>query len=297
MDGHDEARTRQVEQRLAAVAGKEHLPKDLVELVARVTRLQLAAGPANVVAISPDIEAKLPDPDLHVQGRALLEPADFPYDAAQACDLFEKTLDVLESAGGAVAEAGALVRQDLAGGKLELDKVFAAFLRQDQKFFAPFAARSPKAPMTLPFLVQAALAPSLEKVAGELLAAHHGERAWEHGHCPVCGRPPLIAELTGKEGVRMLTCSFCHVRYRAPRIMCVFCGERDQAKLPFFTVEEEPGFRVDTCVTCKRYIKTIDFRSLDRVAVPLLDDLDSLALDMVATREGYGRSTLSGWGF
>lgn len=79
--------------------------------------------------------------------------------------------------------------------------------------------------------------------------------------------------------------------------MCVFCGERDQAKLPFFTVEEEPGFRVDTCATCKRYIKTIDFRNLDRVAVPLLDDLDSLALDMVATREGYGRATLSGWGF
>lgn len=170
MDGHDEARRRQVEQRLAAVAGKEHLPKDLVDLVTRVTRLQLAAEPAAAAVISTGIQANLPAPDLHVQGRALIEPADFPYDESQARDLFEKILEVLESAGGAVSEAAALVRQDLSEGKLELEKVFAAFLRQDQEFFAPFAARSPKAPMTLPFLAQAALAPSLERVAAELLA-------------------------------------------------------------------------------------------------------------------------------
>lgn len=297
MDERDEARTRQVERKLAAVAGKEYLPKELVELVARVTRLHLEARPSCAAAITPDIEAKLPGPDLHLQGRALIEPADFPYDAVQARELFAKTLDILESAGEAVAEAAALVRRDLAEGRLELEAVFAAFLRQDEAFFAPFAARSPKAPMTVSFLAKAALTPSLEKVAEELLAAHHGERAWEHGHCPVCGRPPLIAELSGKEGVRMLTCSFCHVRYRAPRMLCVFCGERDHTKLPFFTVEEEPGFRVDLCATCKCYIKTIDFRSLDRVAMPLLDDLDSLALDMVAAREGYSRPTLSGWGF
>ncbi|MEW5771912.1 MAG: formate dehydrogenase accessory protein FdhE [Thermodesulfobacteriota bacterium] len=295
MDERDEARDRHVEQKLTALAGKEYLPKELVNLVAQVARLHLEARRACAVEIPADL--KLPDPDLHLQGRALIEPADFPYDAAQARDLFGKALDILERSGGPVAAAGTLVRQDLDAGRLDLGAVFAAYLRQDQEYFAPFAERSPEAPLTLPFLAQAALTPSLEAAAEKLLAERHGERAWEHGHCPVCGRPPLIAELAGKEGVRMLTCSFCHARYRAPRMMCAFCGERDHAKLPFFTVEEEPGYRVDVCSTCKRYIKTIDFRSLDRVPVPLLDDLDSLALDMVASREGYGRPTLSGWGF
>jgi len=295
VDERETARQRHVEQKLEALSGKEYLPKDLVALVAQVARLHLEERPLCAVEIPPDLA--LPDPDLHVQGRALLEPVEFPYDREQARRLFFKVLDILDGADGPVAAAAGLVRQDLDAGKLELDQVFAAYLRQDQDFFAPFTERSPEAPLTLPFLAQAALAPSLELVSEKLLAGHHGERAWEHGHCPVCGRPPLIAELSGQEGVRMLTCSFCHARYRAPRLMCAFCGEREQAKLPFFTVEEEPGYRVDVCATCKRYIKTIDFRNLDKVAVPLLDDLDSLALDMVAAREGYGRPTLSGWGF
>lgn len=200
MDERDQARERNVERKLEALAGKEYLPKDLVALVGRVARLHLEARPACAVEISAELTAKLTEPDLHVQGRALIEPADFPYDAVQARDLFARTLDILEQAGGPVAAAGALVRQDLTNGTLDLDKVFAAYLRQDQEFFAPFAERSPEAPLTLPFLAQVALAPSLEKVAEALLAAHHGERAWEHGHCPVCGRPPLIAELAGKEG-------------------------------------------------------------------------------------------------
>ena len=295
MEERDEVREKQLERKLAALAGKEYLPKDLVELVAQVARLHLEARPACAVEIPAGLA--LPDADLHLQGRSLIEPADFPYDAAQARALFDRALDILDRAEGPVAEAAALVRQDLEAGRLDREAAFRAYLRQDQEFFAPFVERSPQAPLTLPFLAQAALAPSLEKVAEALLAEHHGERGWEHGHCPVCGRPPLIAELDGKEGVRMLTCSFCHARYRAPRLMCAFCGEREQTKLPFFTVEEEPGYRVDVCTTCKRYIKTIDFRNLDRVAVPLLDDLESLALDMVAAREGYGRPTLSGWGF
>lgn len=295
MDDREAARKRHVESKLEALVGKDYLPKDLVGMVAEIARLHLKARGECAVRI-PD-SLPLPDPDLHLQGRSLIDPADFPYDAAQARSLFLEILAVLDRTGGAVAKAAALVRQDLDQGRLDMEEVFAAFLRQDQKFFAPFAERTAEAPLTLPFLAQAALSPSLESVAEKLLAEHHGDRAWEHGHCPVCGRLPLIAELAGKEGARMLTCSFCHACYRVPRIACPFCNERDQAKLPFFTVEEAPGFRVDVCATCKRYIKTIDFRALDRVAVPLLDDLESLALDMVAAREGYSRPTLSGWGF
>ena len=62
-------------------------------------------------------------------------------------------------------------------------------------------------------------------------------------------------------------------------------------------MDEEPGSEWTSCESCKTYVKTIDFRNLDRVAVPILDDLDSLALDYVAANQGYRRATLSAWGF
>ncbi|WP_394699668.1 formate dehydrogenase accessory protein FdhE [uncultured Pseudodesulfovibrio sp.] len=113
----------------------------------------------------------------------------------------------------------------------------------------------------------------------------------EVGTCPICGSLPLISSLKEKEGFRHATCSFCRHEYRIKRIACPVCGEDDQKKLTFFTVDEEPGFRVDVCESCKTYIKTIDFRNLDRIAVPVLDDLDSLALDYVAAGQGYKRAT------
>jgi FdhE protein len=40
-----------------------------------------------------------------------------------------------------------------------------------------------------------------------------------------------------------------------------------------------------------------DFRKLDKASLPPWDDLESLSLDILAAKEGYQRSTLSGWGF
>ncbi len=40
-----------------------------------------------------------------------------------------------------------------------------------------------------------------------------------------------------------------------------------------------------------------DFREVDKVSVPALNDLESLPLDFVAVEEGYNRGTLSVWGF
>ena len=68
-------------------------------------------------------------------------------------------------------------------------------------------------------------------------------------------------------------------------------------KLEFFEAREEPGFRVDTCRTCNMYIKTTDFRKMDRNGLPLVDDLESLPLDIRAQKENFKRATLSAWGF
>lgn len=120
---------------------------------------------------------------------------------------------------------------------------------------------------------------------------------WEHGHCPTCGSLPFFSSLETKEGIRKVHCSFCRGEYRVPRLGCVYCGEKDSQRLRYFQVEEVPGFRVDLCDHCKMCIKTVDFRTMDRVLVPALDDLESLPLDVLANSRGYVRPTLSVWGF
>ena len=39
------------------------------------------------------------------------------------------------------------------------------------------------------------------------------------------------------------------------------------------------------------------FRQLDRPSLPLLDDLESIALDIRAQNQGLARPVLSAWGF
>lgn len=289
-------RKSRLEKKLAELKAKEFLPPELVELVAKVAESQLAAEAEAVVAIP--AEAELPGALETRQGKPLVERSLFPFDRAQAERLFREYAGLLEAMGGEQEKAAGIVRAAIDAGQPTLAEAFAKFLAGDDVFFSAFGEKTPAAPRTLGFLVQAALTPSLAAVAAafEQRLAHEDSRA--HGHCPVCGSLPLFSVLLReKEGLRHAVCSFCHAEYRIRRLACPYCDEADPAKLKFFTADELPGFRVDVCETCRRYVKTADFRNLDKVSLPALDDLESLALDFLARDEGYARPVLSAWGF
>ena len=95
----------------------------------------------------------------------------------------------------------------------------------------------------------------------------------------------------------MGVCSFCGFAHRIRRICCPYCDETDTGKLKLFSVAEYPGVRVDVCDTCGMYVKTLDFRALDKKLLPALDDMATGALDVLAQQRGYRRPTLSAWGF
>jgi FdhE protein len=76
---------------------------------------------------------------------------------------------------------------------------------------------------------------------------------------------------------------------------CPSCGTQDPDKLKYFTTDGETGFRVETCDTCRTYVKTIDFRALDRQVFAPLNDLESLALDLLAQDHKYVRLAPSVW--
>ena len=286
---------RKLNRKIEQLKKKSYISAELIDLLDGVSHLQLKAYAEAEVDLPPD--SQLPPAEALYQGVSLVAREDFPFDPIQAEKLFSELLKLLETSGGTLAQGAKVVRKALKDGELTPADLFRRFLDDDTRFFAAFAERTPEAPKTLPFLVFAAMSPSIEAAADRLAGKLPEIKVSPVGTCPVCGSLPLISSLEQKEGFRHATCSFCRHHYRIKRISCPICGEDDQKKLTFFTVDEEPGFRVDVCETCKSYIKTIDFRELDRVALPVLDDLDSLALDYVAAGQGYKRATLSAWGF
>lgn len=286
--------SRLLEKKLAALSEKTALPAAMLELVAQTARLQLEARATDDVVVDPD---SLEDIERVLRGAPMMPREAFPVDFVLARELFEKLGEVVRHSEPHLAQALGIIDKARASDTLELSQAFSRYVAGDDVFFTTFGRQTPQAPRLLNFLIQAALAPRLAAV-GEAVHAHFpADRTWNLGQCPVCASPPLIARLVGKEGARYLTCSFCLLEYRAKRLLCPYCGEEDHTKLEVFTSPDEPGYSVHVCLTCKHYIKTADFRELDRPSLPVLDDLESLTLDMAAKGQGYSRPVLSAWGF
>jgi hypothetical protein len=108
------------------------------------------------------------------------------------------------------------------------------------------------------------------------------------GRCPRCASRPVVAVLDerGHGSALSLVCGLCLLEWPAGRGSCVACGEAHADRLPHFRSDGLPAARVDACDTCRRYIKTID-RTRDGAAIPAVDDLASLALDLWAAERGY----------
>lgn len=285
---------RLLEKKLRALSDNPVLPASLVRLATATCREQLEAR----IGTATTVTAAMPVPDeRNLRGAPLLPREAFPVDLVQARELFDRMGRIAAASESHLAEALETIATALAAGDLDLGEAFTRFLAGDDAFFAVFGQRTPKAPRLLNFLVQASLGPQLAAVGEAAYASYPQDRSWNFGHCPVCASQPLLARLINREGARGLTCSFCQVEYRAKRLQCPYCGEEEPAKLEMFTAPEVPGFAVQVCLSCNSYLKTVDFREFDRPSLPILDDLESLSLDLAAQGRGFVRPVLSAWGF
>jgi FdhE protein len=143
------------------------------------------------------------------------------------------------------------------------------------------------------FLVQSSLKPSveagMEQVCGEL-----DPETWLKGYCPVCGSLPSLSLLKEEGGKRYLLCSHCSYLWRIDRLFCPFCNNREQKSLQYFCGEGDEAYRIDLCDKCCQYIKTVDYRNLEE-SDPVLEDLATLHLDILASQKGYKRPVLNPW--
>lgn len=293
MTFNPEKEHRHLQRWNARLQKQPHIPPELLYIVNRTYTLQIdARESASIHPLAPESFASEERRSL---GVPLLNREDFPYDGEQARRLVDLLITQLQESP--LSEAAETMKEAIAKGELDLTAAFAAHLAADEDFFATWTNKTPQAPRLVSFLAQSSLAPSIAAGA-EALAVHHAsDTPWAHPHCPLCGSLPLMGELRDKEGKRYVSCSFCRHSYRIARLTCAFCGENAPEKLQYFVADGQPGYRVEVCDSCGMYLKVADFRDLDRSHVPVLDDLESLPLDILANEKGYRRPTLSGLGF
>jgi FdhE protein len=108
--------------------------------------------------------------------------------------------------------------------------------------------------------------------------------------CPRCATLPVAAVLreAGQGAKRFLLCALCLHEWECLRIVCPACGEREFDRLPAYTADQFAHVRIDACDACHRYIKTIDL-TRDGLAVPCVDDIATVSLDLWARERGYTR--------
>ena len=116
------------------------------------------------------------------------------------------------------------------------------------------------------------------------------DRGGDTSRCPFCDSLPVVGGLreAGHGAKRSLLCGLCLSEWDYLRLVCPACGERKFDALPVYTAEQFSGARVEGCDTCRAYLKTID-ATKDGLAVPLVDDLATVALDLWARDQGYVR--------
>ena len=135
------------------------------------------------------------------------------------------------------------------------------------------------------FLARAFLQPYAEWVRSSLPAS--GDSA-NGRSCPFCRRKPGAGILRpqGDGALRSLLCSFCFGEWEFRRILCPNCGEQDNKNVPVYTANEFAHIRLESCDSCKTYIKTVDLTKSGR-AEPVVDEIASAPLDLWAQERGY----------
>jgi FdhE protein len=113
---------------------------------------------------------------------------------------------------------------------------------------------------------------------------------WSESYCPICAAWPVLAERRGLDRSRRLRCGRCATDWEVEWLYCIYCGERDHRKLGSLSPEESGEMlKVETCDTCHAYLKSIASLQGFQPLELLLQDLETVELDLVALQRGYHR--------
>lgn len=115
-------------------------------------------------------------------------------------------------------------------------------------------------------------------------------RVWPHGSCPLCGGWPALAEIRGLERERRLRCARCGADWWIDWLRCPFCWENGHDRLGALVPESHGETRrVETCSTCRGYLKTLTTLTPWPPEGVMLEDLATTDLDVSALAHEFVR--------
>jgi FdhE protein len=144
-------------------------------------------------------------------------------------------------------------------------------------------------------------------------------------HCPRCGGPPQLSFRSRAEdrlvsGRRHLVCGRCGQSWSYSGSSCPSCGETSGSRRTVYAERRDglavgrdgddreatdvaradaptfPHLRIDACASCERYLIDVDL-GRDTQAVPEVDELAALPLDLYAAEHGLSKITPNLMGF
>ena len=225
------------------------------------------------------------------EGFSLIQKDDFLLDLESSVKLFETLCQVGRDANPHLAGQLKRIKEATDDKRIDLKKLLRSGLKGQRMEEVVKELGLDK--NVLLFLIQCSLRPSLEAGMKQLRSELNSE-TWLKGYCPICGSLPSLGLLKEEAGKRYLLCSYCGYQWRMDRISCPFCENKDQESLHYFFGEGEETHRIDLCDKCHQYIKTIDTRNLQE-SDPVLEDLATLHLDILASQKGYKRPVPTPW--
>ena len=127
----------------------------------------------------------------------------------------------------------------------------------------------------------------LERAVAQALAEGEpaGAAGEPHTVCPACGSRPVVGVLREQAhgARRSLICARCSTEWDFPRVACAGCG---YSELEIYISEQITNVRLEVCPECRVYLKTVDL-TRNALAVPIVDEIATIPLDLWAQERGY----------
>jgi FdhE protein len=206
----------------------------------------------------------------------LIGVSEFTVDNQNAKELAATIIELARHSTPKLQEGAQYLMDAIGSGRLSYEVLFDMTLKRDDE-----NATVEGDPYLLLFFGYHSLVPSILANRDLALRYLQEEEPWRTGYCPVCGGMPALS-LLDPNGERSYVCSFCRNRWVVPRLFCAYCSNTNGETLEYIVSEEEPEYRIDTCLQCHRYVKTVDTRKTDRWIYPDVEMLTSIHLDMKA---------------
>ena len=171
---------------------------------------------------------------------------------------------------------------------VDLPALASAAIARDKSAIDAIAAHTGASPEALDAIAALLAVPLLHacRRRGSALVPE----SWTESHCPICGAWPALVEVRGIERSRFFRCGRCGSEWHARMLECPYCAMDDHEQLVTLVPQQAgASTAVDACRSCRGYLKVLTRLQGCHPEQVIVEDLDTVDLDLAAVAEGYAR--------